>query len=83
MNWGVDFLNHSIDTLLPREIAERAEVFGARTTRDKILAYWPLTWLAVLISVIPVTIGNIMGGGQVGAVYCSIYQRNRAPWQDA
>ena len=38
MNCGADFSNHNIDALLPREIAEKAEAFGARTTTDKILA---------------------------------------------
>jgi len=46
--------------------------------------YSPLTRPAVLISLIPVTIGNVIGGGGlVGAVYWFIYRRNRAPQQDA
>ena len=47
-------------------------------------AYPALTWPAFFISLIPVTIGNIIGGGGlVGAVYWFIYLRKRAPQQDA
>lgn len=45
------------------------------TTPD---AYAGLTWPAFFISLIPVTIGNIVGGGGlVGAVYWFIYLRKR------
>lgn len=41
-------------------------------------AYEALTWSAFFISLIPVTIGNIIGGGGlVGAVYWFIYLRKR------
>lgn len=41
--------------------------------------YSGLTWLSFLISLIPVTIGNIIGGGVlVGGVYWFIYLRPRA-----
>ena len=47
-------------------------------------SYDALTWPAFFISLIPVTIGNIIGGGGlVGAVYWFIYLRKRAPQQDA
>ena len=47
-------------------------------------SYAALTWPAFFISLIPVTIGNIIGGGGlVGAVYWFIYLRKRAPQQDA
>jgi len=45
--------------------------------------YAALTWPAFFSSLIPVTIGNIIGGGGlVGAVYWFIYLRKRAPQQD-
>ena len=45
--------------------------------------YGALTWPAFFSSLIPVTIGNIIGGGGlVGAVYWFIYLRKRAPRQD-
>ncbi len=45
-------------------------------------SYGALTWAAFFISLIPVTIGNIIGGGGlVGAVYWFIYLRKRAPRQ--
>ena len=41
-------------------------------------AYGALTWPAFFVSLIPVTIGNIIGGGGlVGAVYWFIYLRKR------
>jgi formate transporter len=41
-------------------------------------AYEALTWTAFLFSLVPVTIGNIIGGGGlVGAVYWFIYLRTR------
>ena len=41
-------------------------------------AYDALTWPAFFVSLIPVTIGNIIGGGGlVGAVYWFIYLRKR------
>ncbi len=41
-------------------------------------AYGGLTWPAFFLSLIPVTIGNIIGGGAlVGGVYWFIYLRNR------
>ncbi len=47
-------------------------------------SYAALTWPAFFSSLIPVTIGNIIGGGGlVGAVYWFIYLRKRAPQQDA
>ena len=47
-------------------------------------SYAALTWPAFFSSLIPVTIGNIIGGGGlVGAVYWFIYLRKRAPRQDA
>jgi len=43
-------------------------------------AYAALTWPAFFASLIPVTIGNIIGGGVlVGGVYCFIYLRTRRP----
>jgi formate transporter len=40
------------------------------------LRYDALTWSAFLLSLVPVTIGNIVGGGGlVGAVYWFIYLR--------
>ena len=43
-------------------------------------SYAALTWPAFFVSLIPVTIGNIIGGGGlVGAVYWFIYLRGRAP----
>ena len=40
--------------------------------------YAALTWPAFFVSLIPVTIGNIIGGGGlVGAVYWFIYLRKR------
>lgn len=45
--------------------------------------YVALTWPAFFISLIPVTIGNIIGGGGlVGAVYWFIYLRKRSPNDD-
>jgi formate transporter len=42
--------------------------------------YGALTWPAFFVSLIPVTIGNIIGGGGlVGAVYWFIYLRKRPP----
>lgn len=42
--------------------------------------YAGLTWLGFVQNLIPVTIGNIMGGGGlVGLVYCFVYLRKRAP----
>lgn len=39
----------------------------------------PLTWSAFLVSLVPVTIGNIFGGSVlVGAVYWFVYLRSRA-----
>ena len=39
-----------------------------------------LTWPAFFVSLIPVTIGNIIGGGGlVGGVYWFIYLRKRRP----
>jgi formate transporter len=47
-------------------------------------SYDALTWWAFFISLIPVTIGNIIGGGGlVGAVYWFVYLRKRAPRLDA
>ena len=41
-------------------------------------AYAGLTWPAFFLSLIPVTIGNIIGGGAlVGGVYWFIYLRKR------
>jgi formate transporter len=41
-------------------------------------AYGDLTWLRFFMSLVPVTIGNIIGGGVlVGGVYWFIYLRNR------
>jgi formate/nitrite transporter len=46
-------------------------------------SYDPLTWSTFFVSLVPVTIGNIIGGGGlVGAVYWFIYLRKRAPRQD-
>lgn len=43
-------------------------------------AYDALTLTAFLLSLVPVTIGNIIGGaGLVGVVYWFIYLRNPAP----
>ncbi len=45
---------------------------------NSVAAYDMLTWPAFFISLIPVTIGNIIGGGGlVGAVYWFIYLRKR------
>ena len=46
-------------------------------------SYDALTWFTFFVSLVPVTIGNIIGGGGlVGAVYWFIYLRKRAPGQD-
>jgi formate transporter len=43
-------------------------------------AYMALTWAGFFAGLVPVTIGNIIGGGGlVGAVYWFIYLRNREP----
>lgn len=50
---------------------------------DSVASYGSLTWSAFFVSLVPVTIGNIIGGGGlVGAVYWFIYLRKRAPGQD-
>jgi formate/nitrite transporter FocA (FNT family) len=42
--------------------------------------YETLTWLGFVQNLIPVTIGNIIGGaGLVGAVYWFIYLRSERP----
>jgi formate/nitrite transporter len=40
--------------------------------------YAALTWVRFVVSLVPVTIGNIIGGGLlVGGVYCFVYRRKR------
>ena len=61
--------DHRIDALLPREIALKAEV-----------NYAAMTWAGLVDNLIPVTLGNIIGGsGVVGLVYWFVYLRKRAP----
>ena len=61
--------DHRIDALLPREIALKAEV-----------NYTAMTWAGLFDNLIPVTLGNIIGGsGVVGLVYWFVYLRKRAP----
>jgi formate/nitrite transporter len=44
------------------------------------MAYAALTWTGFWLNLVPVTIGNIIGGGGlVGAVYWFVYLRNREP----